>query len=252
MRQIELTEDMVYTGSLILVTPKLPFRGTAGGKSLAPAIHGQPEILLNGQAAGALQRVLAEIRCKDEIRAVSGFRTRQEQEKIWQDAIAERGRAFAQTFVAAPGHSEHETGLAIDLAENGAEIDFICPRFPRRGICRRFRRAAPRFGFVERYREGKEKITGIGAEPWHFRYVGYPHAVLMARRAMVLEEYIRDLKEKTDAGRPGVCALGNEIMEIFYVSLEGRHSLTISVPENIPYQISGTNEGGVVVSLRRA
>lgn len=251
MKQIKLTEDMVYTGSLILVTPDLPFRGKVDGESLTPVFKIRPEILLEERAAGYLRMALAEIRCKDEILAVSGFRTHKEQEQIWQDTLEERGRAFAQTFVAAPGHSEHETGLAIDLAENGEGIDLVCPRFPRRGICRRFRQTAPRFGFVERYRAGKEKITGIGAEPWHFRYVGYPHAVLMTRKAMVLEEYIQDLKEKTDAGHPGVYAFGKEIIEFFYVSLEGCHSPMISVPENIPCQISGTNEGGVVVTLWR-
>lgn len=78
--------------------------------------------------------------------------------------------------------SEHQTGLAIDLAENKEQIDFICPHFPYTGICGEFRAAAPRFGFIERYVSGKEQITGIGAEPWHFRYVGYPHSVIMAEK----------------------------------------------------------------------
>ena len=54
---------------------------------------------------------------------------------------------------------------------------------------------APYRGFVERYLSGKENVTGIGAEPWHFRYVGYPHSVIMTRRGLVLEEYLQFLKE---------------------------------------------------------
>lgn len=72
------------------------------------------------------------------------------------------------------GCSEHETGLAIDLALAGEEPDFIRPPFPDRGICRRFRQRCADFGFVLRYPAGKETVTGIAHEPWHFRYVGVP------------------------------------------------------------------------------
>ena len=56
-------------------------------------------------------------------------------------------------------------------------------------LCRLFRLAAPEFGFVLRYPAGKEHITGIGHEPWHFRYVGRPHAGEMALCGLTLEEY---------------------------------------------------------------
>ena len=126
-----------------------------------------------------MQLTLAKIHCRNEIVAVSGFRTQEEQEKIWNDTLAESGLDFTKKYVAVPRHSEHQTGLAIDLAENKEQIDFICPHFPYTGIWGKFRMTAPRFGFVERYVSGKEQITGIGAEPWHFRYVGYPHSVIM-------------------------------------------------------------------------
>ena len=120
---------------------------------------------------------------------VSGFRSRAEQQAIWDSSLAEHGRAFTETYVARPGCSEHETGLAIDLAENRPDIDFLCPQFPDEGVCRLFRLAAPEFGFVLRYPAGKEHITGIGHEPWHFRYVGRPHAGEMALYGLTLEEY---------------------------------------------------------------
>ena len=96
---------------------------------MLPAIKEQPEIRINEQAANLLQLILAKIHCKNEIIAVSGFRTQEEQEKIWNDTLAESGLDFTKKYVAVPRHSEHQTGLAIDLAENNEQIDFICPRF---------------------------------------------------------------------------------------------------------------------------
>ena len=95
-------------------------------------------------------------------------------------------------FVAYPGCSEHQTGLAIDLGANLPEIDFICPEFPDTGIFGKFREKAADFGFIERYPKGKEAVTGIGAEPWHFRYVGVPHAAVMKAGGLVLEEYAEE------------------------------------------------------------
>ena len=92
--------------------------------------------------------------------------------------------------MALPGHSEHQTGLAIDLGLRGPEIDFIRPDFPYEGVCQRFRERAADFGFVERYPAGKEAVIGIAHEPWHFRYVGPSHAREMVHRGLVLEEYL--------------------------------------------------------------
>ena len=97
--------------------------------------------------------------------------------------------------MALPGCSEHQTGLAIDLGLAADEIDFIRPDFPADGVCGAFRRRAADFGFVLRYPAGKEAVTGIAHEPWHFRYVGVPHARLMTEMGLTLEEYVAWLRE---------------------------------------------------------
>ena len=84
----------------------------------------------------------------------------------------ENGEEFTNQFVARPGHSEHQTGLAIDLGLKQPDIDFLRPYFPYKGICQTFRELSTDYGFIERYPAGKEAITGIAHEPWHFRYVG--------------------------------------------------------------------------------
>ena len=77
---------------------------------------------------------------------------RAEQERIYRESLRDNGPAFTRRFVALPGCSEHETGLAIDLGERRASIDFIRPAFPDTGLCSAFRRRAARYGFILRYR----------------------------------------------------------------------------------------------------
>ena len=150
--------------------------------------------------------------------------------KNGEDSIRENGPAFTKKFVALPGHSEHETGLAIDLAKRQPGIDFICPEFPRDGSFGVFRDKLPRYGFIERYLEGKENITGIGAEPWHFRYVGFPHSAIIAERGMVLEEYIEFLKEGASLRKP--YRYGG--IAVFYVPLCGETEKTVCLPFPAP------------------
>ena len=73
---------------------------------------------------------------------------------------------------------------------NKNDIDFICPDFPYEGVCQRFRKEVVKYGFIERYPEGKENITKIAPEPWHFRYVGFPHSEIMRDKNLALEEYV--------------------------------------------------------------
>lgn len=263
MEKIVLTKEHTYSGSLILITPDFPLqkapetgemRSVFKAPEMMPIlrpIFGRPDILLREQAAAALQMLLSDIGCKDEIAAVSGFRTQKEQQEIWEDSMVHNGEAFTRKFVAVPGHSEHQSGYAVDLAENAKEIDFICPRFPHCGIFQKFRERMAYFGFVERYVSGKEAVTGIGAEPWHFRYVGYPHSKIMADRGIALEEYIGFLKKDTEWGHPYVFRNGADRIEISCLSLENEPERVLEIPDEAVYQVSGTNEGHAVVSMGR-
>lgn len=181
----------------VLVNASSPIERYPGEEDLAPVMDSFPDVLMERTAAEALKALLEEIGSGDRIVPVSGWRSHREQQKIWDDTIAEKGELFTRKYVAVPGCSEHETGLAIDLAENAPEIDFICPEFPRTGICGKFRERAPHYGFIERYPKGKESVTGIGAEPWHFRYVGLPHSLIMTGLGLVLEEYVGLIAENT-------------------------------------------------------
>lgn len=179
---------MLYDRYLVLVNASHPYSEEKSIR-LLPVCPGEPDILLEERAQRQLSLLMEEIGGWEGIVPVSGWRSLQEQQEIFDTSIRESGEEFTRKFVALPGCSEHQTGLAIDLALKKEKVDFICPEFPYTGICQKFRERAAAFGFIERYRREKEVITGISQEPWHFRYVGTPHAEFMERHGLCLEEY---------------------------------------------------------------
>lgn len=201
-----------------------------------------PDILLESRARQLLSACIQKAGGQREIVPVSGWRSQQEQQRIWNDSMAEHGETFTRQYVALPGCSEHQTGLAIDLGKAAGYIDFIRPAFPYDGVCGRFRRLAARYGFIERYQRGKEEVTGISAEPWHFRYVGAPHAQLMETNGLCLEEYRDFLRQ----GPRSVALENGRMAQVFYVPAAGAVT-EVEVPEGC-CQISGDNVEGFILT----
>ncbi len=254
MEKIILNKERIYYGNLILVNQKYPlrFKEKEEALSLVPVTKEFPNILLENRTATMLSHLVNEVKCQNDIVYVSGYRTLSEQVSIYEDSLEENGLEFTKKYVALPNHSEHQTGLAIDLAKNHQEvIDFIRPDFPYTGIYKTFRNNAYKYGFVERYQKGKEKITGIGHEPWHFRYVGYPHAKIMVDNGLSLEEYTDFIKDYTYDDRHLVFEEQNQRIEIFYINLEDGNNRDIEIPKESICQISGNNVDGCVITLWR-
>ena len=118
-----------------------------------------------------------------KLNIISGFRSYKYQEKLYNDYVKEFGIEKTNTFSAKPGHSEHQTGLAIDICEDsdnfiGTKEDIW------------LQENAYKFGFIIRYPKGKEYITGYKYEPWHLRYVGKKHAKKIYDKQLTLEEYL--------------------------------------------------------------
>ena len=233
----------IYSGSLILVNAEHPLRD-GRRPPLAPAAPGSA-VLLETRASAMLTGALERLGAVGEIVPVSGWRSRAEQQQIWDGSMAENGEDFTRKYVAIPGCSEHQTGLAIDLALRSDSIDFIRPDFPYDGVCGRFRAIAADYGFIERYPAGKEKITGIAAEPWHFRYVGRPHARLMRDMGLTLEEYVELLRGYPYPGRLLSAAGGG------YDAFVGFSRSYTPQEHRAPYQVSGNNVDGYILTLWR-
>lgn len=124
-----------------------------------------------------------------DLRIMSAYRSAGRQAYLYANAVAAQGEARARQTTAPAGHSEHQTGLAVDLgrATTGECNIAACFGGTREGQW--LRRHAHRFGFVVRYPAGSERITGYAHESWHFRYVGRPLARHLRRAGIAtLEE----------------------------------------------------------------
>lgn len=250
MNTIALDMDRVYQGNLILVNAEHPIK-ISEENDLIAADPKYPQILLKRETVNILQMLCEKIGSAGRIVPVSGYRTLSEQEDIYNTSLIENGEEFTKKFVALPNCSEHQTGFAIDLGLNQDVIDFICPDFPYDGICGKFRELAAEYGFIERYQRGKENITGIAPEPWHFRYVGYPHSKIISQNGFALEEYCEFVKRFSNQGERLKFVGKGSIVEIFYVKANDSGKTEIDLPQNAVWQISGNNKDGFIVTLWR-
>lgn len=117
--------------------------------------------------------------------AVSAYRNYEYQDKLFNYYTEKYGIEYALGCSAKPGHSEHQTGLAVDvMGSNNSYDDFeFSDEFEW------MRDNAYKYGFILRYPKGKENITGFKYEPWHYRYVGKEVAKIIYEKNIVLEEY---------------------------------------------------------------
>ncbi len=124
---------------------------------------------------------------KDEIKLYvgSGYRSYQTQYDLYNYYVSVDGKKEADTYSARPGYSEHQTGLAIDIAggnwnfieANTSEYDWLINN-------------AYKYGFILRYPKDKEWITGYIYEPWHYRYVGEDIAKYIQETKLTYDEYM--------------------------------------------------------------
>lgn len=141
------------------------------------------------EAAEALEKMFAGAE-KDGVylAGVSAYRSHKTQTAVFNRYVKKDGEEKAKTYSAVPGHSEHETGLAIDVSgSDGRCAAEDC--FAGTKEAEWLAKHALEYGFIIRYPEGKESITGYKYEPWHIRYVGTDIAKNIAERNITLEEY---------------------------------------------------------------
>ena len=113
----------------------------------------------------------------------SAYRSYQDQIDISNSYLRAYGQNYVDKYVAKPGFSEHQTGLAFDIGsrkvnvfENSKEYGWM-------------QENAHKYGFIRRFSKQKEGITGFRNEPWHYRYVGVEIATYIYENNMSLEEY---------------------------------------------------------------
>ena len=147
MKRLTLHRSQSFRGPLILVNRDHPLQEVETPE-LIPLDAAYPDIRMERRAGKLLSACIQAAGGRGTIVPVSGWRSFREQQAIWDDTWAKEGEAFTRQYVAFPGCSEHQTGLAMDLAKAAPSIDFIRPDFPDEGPCGTFRRLAARYGFM--------------------------------------------------------------------------------------------------------
>jgi len=144
-------------------------------------------------AAAALEEMFAAAK-EDGINLsiVSGYRSYSKQSSIYSRKKSSQGQEAADRVSARPGTSEHQLGLAMDLAKKGSSQ--LNTSFGKTKEGQWVSANAHRFGFIVRYLEDYEDVTGYMYEPWHVRYVGVEHAAELYESGLPMEMYMSGFK----------------------------------------------------------
>ena len=171
-----------------------------------------------------------------DIMVISGYRSKATQESMHTSKTSE----------VAAGYTEYHTGMNFDLG--------IFPKgknsyyYKAEGDYKWISDNMPSYGFILRYPEDKETLTGIKGKSYKFRYVGVPHAAYITENSLCLEEYLEALKSYNPEKPLNVEASGKSY-RIYYVAASKSGSTDVSVPTDKPYTISGNNMDGFIVTV---
>lgn len=188
-------------GSLFLVN-----RQWRVSKNYIPERMRQAEVqgqvrTMREEAAAALEEMYAA--CKEDaditLTSVSGYRSYSKQSNIYNNKLDRVGsKAKADEYVARPGASEHQLGLAMDVGQKG-KVN-LSEAFAKYGGGKWIRENCWKYGFILRYDEGWEDVTGYQYEPWHIRYVGKEMAAAIHEKNIPFETFMLLLREETLLG----------------------------------------------------
>ena len=119
------------------------------------------------------------------IRGVSGYRSYNYQDSLYNKYVTSDGKENADRYSARAGYSEHQTGLALDISNNKSTyMDFESTK-----EFEWMKNNAHKYGFILRYPKDKEKITGYMYEAWHYRFVGTEIATYIKKHNITYDEY---------------------------------------------------------------
>ncbi|MBR6649844.1 MAG: M15 family metallopeptidase [Clostridia bacterium] len=268
--KVTVTDEEMHMGNLILVNYAYPYAFAESETSqIVTVASAKNDNYLVRDNTIQLRKSTIEIfnGMMDDMFAATGFNSLQVNSayRSYDDQVSTyeyyknaNGEQYAKDYVANPGHSEHHTGLALDLNVNrGGAISYV----ESDTDCEWFRNNCNNYGFILRYKPEKYYITATKGETWHYRYVGIPHAQIMTDLDLCLEEYTDYLKVYTtdtyvltyDEGTINKVEYDPELdvdYMIYYVASQGEETV-ITVPNFAEYEISGNNVDGYVVTVSK-
>ena len=153
---------------------------------------------IDQRAYPALQRMMDDCRAEGlEPTICSSYRSWEKQEELFQRKVQsclpqagslEEAEEQAAVWVARPGTSEHQAGLAVDIVDKSYQL--LDEGQEKTAVQQWLMEHCAEYGFILRYPTEKSALTGVGYEPWHYRYVGEEAAGEIMRQGLCLEEYL--------------------------------------------------------------
>lgn len=174
----ELPTEPTYIDGVLIANKKHPLPST-----FAPGESEEARAAFEEMAAAALLEEYS-------LTAFSTYRSFDYQTELYNRYVERDGVEEADRYSARPGYSEHQTGLAFDIGEVNQEQHFASSSFGDTEAGKWLAENAHLYGFIMRYPEGKESITGYMYEAWHYRYVGIEMAKDIYENQGTLEEYL--------------------------------------------------------------
>lgn len=245
------TENVDYArisnGDLVLVNSLYPYKFQEGDVNLVTLFDNRNDyykvkdniVQLDSNVItqlNALMQAYAAAAGNTDLSVIGGYRTAEEQKDKYDSG----------TSKFPGGYSEYHTGRTFDLGifPTGADSYY----YSTGGAYAWFGENAANYGFVVRFPEGKDAVTGEEARTYTYRYVGVPHAVYMTQNNLCLEEYIEQIKTYTSTN-PLTVTAGTSQYQIYYAAANPNAPTAVPVPSNRAYTISGNNVDGFIVTV---
>ncbi len=144
--------------------------------------------LMDMRIVDAAKAMVSEARSGGyDIALSTGYQDYNTIKTAYEKALA-AGSDVTTAEISAPGTNEHQTGLGIDILSSTKGTKDLS--FEDKPICGWLQRHCAEYGFILRYPEGKEDITGVEYSPWHYRYVGVTAATYIMEKGICLEEFL--------------------------------------------------------------
>lgn len=246
------TYDDIYKGDLVLVNAEYEYKFPEDDIDVVTLVGNRNDYYSAGDYVTSLDKaVLYQLNAMIEAYATEnnlettdifvqdGYRTYEEQ-------VDRHNTGKSRTFEA--GHTDYHTGRTFDMFYNDSESGTGFAYFSAEGNYEWFAENAGNYGFIVRFPEDKQEITGEKPRAYTYRYVGIPHAVYINSNNLCMEEYIEELKSHTIDNPLEIIANGQNY-SVYYTAADISGENEILVPSGKMYTVSGNNADGFIVTV---
>ncbi len=246
---VSLSAEDAGKGNLVLVNNSYEYKFPEGDIEAITLVGNRNDYYQAGDYVTKLDKnVIVQLNALMEAYATSMGKTTtdifvQDGFRTYEQQVERHNSGRSKTF--GPGFTDYHTGRTFDMflmdeTSSSGYSYFTADDW--------FNENAGSYGFILRYPEGKQEITGENPRPYTYRYVGTPHASYINFNQLCLEEYIEEVKTHT-IEKPLEITAGSSVYNVYYVPAKESGNTEVPVPEGKTYEISGCNAGGFIVTV---